>query len=216
MPMLNLRLIKNILNTAIISDVLDEFDINGMLSSQFIVNFESAKVCGFAKTVVVDKREVDAPINGIYNGLKIFDTVEPTDVIIIKNNLPHLAYWGDLNTTLALRAQASGTIVDGVTRDNARTKDLAYPVFSKGRYAKDIKNHGTINHLNCPVVVDQITIAPGDLIFGDIDGIAVIPKENINRVIERALQVASAEKEIIKDILLGRSAIELVEKHGFF
>lgn len=211
-----LNLLKNILNTAIISDVMDEMGINGMLSSLFFPNFENAKMCGFAKTILVDERMEGEPINGIYNGLNIFDTIEKNDVIIVKNKLPHLAYWGDLNTTLALRAQASGTLVDGVTRDNSRTKQLGYPVFAKGRYAKDIKNHGTIHHLNCMVEVDDIKITPGDLIFGDIDGIAVIPQDKVEIVLKRSLEVASTEKEIVKDILLGKNAAELVKIHGFF
>lgn len=214
--MYNFRILKNILNTAIISDVFDEFQIEGMLSSDFFPNFETAKIMGRAKTILVDKRQENQPINGIYNGLKIFDTVNEDDVIIIKNQLGHLAYWGDLNTTLALRAKASGTIVDGVTRDNIRTKQLGYPVFAKGRYAKDIKNHGTINFLNSEVEIDGINIRPGDIIFADIDGIAVIPKENDEKVISRAIEVASKEKAIISDIIKGVNANELVRRYGFF
>lgn len=212
----NFNLLKRILSTAIISDVFDELGITGMLSDKFKSNFEHAKLCGRAKTIHVVKREDNEPINSIYNGLKIYSTVKEDDVIVIKNELGHLAYWGELNTMLALREKASGTIVDGVTRDNAQTRALDYPVFAKGRYSKDIKNHGAIHDLNCPVTIDDISIIPGYLIFGDIDGIAVIPRDREDEVIKRALEIAFNEKSLIGDIVKGLEPHSLVEKYGFF
>lgn len=214
--MYELKVLKNLLSTPIISDVLDELGIKGMLSSDFFPNFEDAKMCGRAKTILVEERKSDEPINGIYNGLKIYETVEEDDIIVVKNGLPHLAYWGELNTNLAIRGKVSGTIVDGVTRDNSATKSIKYPVFAKGRYAKDIKNYGTINKMNVPVEVDGIVIKPGTLIFGDIDGVVIVPKEREDEIIERALEIASSEKQIIKDIVKGESPTKLVEKYGFF
>lgn len=214
--MYDYNILKRVLTSACISDVLDELGIDSMLSSRFSPNFSTAKICGRAKTILVEKREPHEPLNGIYNGLNIFRTVSENDVIIVKNELGHLAYWGELNTMLALGVKASGTVVDGVTRDNAQTTALQYPVFSKGKYAKDIKNYGTVKSLNVMVEIDGVKIEPGDIIFGDIDGIAVIPKDREKEVIERAIQICFGEKEIIKDIIRGVDPSLLVEKHGYF
>jgi regulator of RNase E activity RraA len=212
----NFDVLKGILSTALISDVLDELGLEGMLSHHFQPNFFEAKLFGRAKTIKVEKIKDGEDPEGIYKGLDIFDTIEKGDVIIVSNEVKDLAYWGELNSNLAIRAGAVGSIVDSVTRDNFYTRKLGYPVFAKGRYAKDIKSRGIIKELNVPVEVDGILIRPGDLIFADIDGVIVIPQEYAEKVINKALEVAENEKDIIANVSKGVPAKELVKKHGFF
>lgn len=212
----NLEILKGVLQTSVLSDVLDEFDINGMLSSKFEPNFFDAKLFGRAKTIKVEAiREGDDP-NGIYDGLNIFETIESGDVIIVSNEVKELAYWGEMNTNLAIRSGAVGTIVDSVTRDNYQTRRLGYPVFAKGRYAKDIKSRGTVRGLNVPVEVDNVQINPGDLIFADVDGVIVIPKNIEEKVIKRALEIVETEKNIVRDVARKLDAKALIDSHGTF
>lgn len=212
----NLDTLKGLLNTAAISDVLDEFNVKGMLSYKFEPNFFDAKICGRAKTIKVEKIKEGESETGIYKGLEIFDTIDKGDIIVVSNELKESAYWGELNSNLAIRAGASGTIIDGVTRDNYFTKKLGYPVFAKGRYAKDIKSRGIIKELNVSVEIDGILIKPFDIIFGDIDGVVVIPQDIEDKIINRVLEVVENEKGILIDVSKGVPTKELVRKHGFF
>lgn len=212
----SLDTLRGLLNTAAVSDTLDEFNISGMLSSKFQPNFLDAKICGRVKTIKVEKISEGESETGIYKGLEIFNTISRGDVIVVSNELKDLAYWGELNSNLAIRAGASGTVVDGVTRDNYYTKKLGYPVFAKGRYAKDIKSRGIIKYLNVPVKIDGILINPGDIIFADIDGVVVIPQNAEEKIISRVLEVVENEKGILTDVAKGISTKELVKKHGFF
>ncbi len=66
------------------------------------------------------------------------------------------------------------------------------------------------------MTIDDISIIPGYLIFGDIDGIAVIPSDREDEVIKRALEIAFNEKSLIGDIVKGLEPHSLVEKYGFF
>jgi len=214
--MYNLKLIKNILSTAILSDVLDECGIDGMLSNTFTPNFFEAKLCGYAVTLPITAMEKSDDVDGIYKGLEIFEYVNPGNVIIVANPFNEFAYWGELNTSLALRAGATGTVVSSVTRDNRKTVDMCYPVFSKGRYAKDIKTRGTVREVNVPVKVDDILINPGDLVFADIDGVIVIRRDMEDKVLKRALFILENEINIISNIAKDVPAKDLVKKHGYF
>lgn len=212
----NYAILKNILQTSILSDVLDELGIDGMLSSTFQPNFFEAKIFGKAKTLKVEKIKEGQNPNDIYKGLDLFCTIEKGDIIVVSNDIKELAYWGELNSNLAIRSGASGTIVDSVTRDNYQTKSLGYPVFSKGKYAKDIKNRGIVTGENVPIEIDGIKIKPGDWIFGDIDGIIVIPSEVSNEVISKAIITIENEKSIINDIAKGLDIKKIIKQYGNF
>lgn len=66
----------------------------------------------------------------------------------------------------------------------------------------------------CPIEIGQVTIHDGDLIFGDIDGVLVIPKDCAEEVLEKALEKASGEKLVRRAIEGGMSATEAFAKFG--
>ncbi len=89
-----------------------------------------------------------------------------------------LPFFGELNANLAIRAGAVGAIIDGVTRDTRDTVGMGFPVFAKGHYCKDTRKRGVVTSRNRTVLIDDISIHKDDLIFGDTDGIVIIPKQH--------------------------------------
>ncbi len=208
--------VRQLVSSALLSDILDEMGINGVLSSGFSVNVPHAKVLGRAKTIQIDACQDDSQRNRIYDALSLYDHIVTNDIVVVANSVPEYAFFGELNASLALRAGAVGAIIDGVTRDSKETSDLLFPVFSKGRYCKDTRRRGIMTSMNRTVVIDGIPVHKNDLVFADREGVVVIPKSVERQVIDRALGAMTTERRILIDIAQGADTSTLVQRHGFF
>lgn len=105
-------------------------------------------------------------------------------------------------------------MLDGWHRDTPQVLSQNWPVFSCGCYAQDSSVRTQVVQFRCNVEIGQVTVHPGDILFGDIDGVLVIPKEVAAEVIEKALEKAAGEKLVRKAIEGGMSATEAFAKFG--
>jgi len=208
--------LKLLLTSALLSDILDDMNLTGVLSSSFLLNMPNQKILGRAKTLQIDLCPDDEDFKKIYDSLNLYDHVVSNDIIVVANKIPDFAFFGELNANLALRAGASGAIIDGVTRDTRETADMGFPVFSKGNYCKDTRKRGIVTSKNKTVVIDGVSIHKDDLIFGDRDGIVVIPKRYEKEIINTAFEKLKNEKQILIDVANGVRTSELTQKYGMF
>ncbi len=208
--------LKLLLTSALLSDILDDMNLSGVLSSKFKLNLPNHKILGRAKTMQIDLCPDDEDFKKIYDGLNLYDHVVSNDIIVVANNIPDFAFFGELNANLALRAGASGAIIDGVTRDTRETSDMGFPVFSKGNYCKDTRKRGIVTAKNKTIIIDGVSIHKDDLIFGDRDGIVVIPKKHEKEIMEVAFEKLSNENKILIDVANGIHTSELTKKYGLF
>ena len=201
----------------IVSDVLDLLGYyDCMLSASFRANFHSAKAWGKARTIQLGTLNSGDDPNSIHGGLPLLDALKPGDLVVVAGGSSEYAYWGELMSTAAQARGAVGTVVDGLSRDYASVIDMNYPVFAKGCYGRDIKGRGKIVAIDVPVVVDGIQIVPGQWVFADIDGVAVIPlsiEAEFEDTMSRQLEV---EAQVKRSILDGMMLSELIEVHGVF
>lgn len=203
--------------TAVISDVLDEMGLdNQIIPFPFQTNIPYPHVMGSAVTLHVREIQEGEDFKQVYKGLEVFRYVTPGSIVIVATDYPKLAYWGELNTRLAMRAGAIGTVVSGYTRDNESTKELGYPVFSTGMLAKDVKGRCIVDYVNEPVTISGVLICPDDLIVADCDGVIAVPKSVKETVLERSLNVLKNEQNIIQAVNDGTSVEELTKLFGFF
>lgn len=209
-----LKNLKNRLTSSMLSDILDEFHINGVIRS-LKPNFDK-KIFGRAKTLKIRRLKKGEDFKGIYKALESYNKIIPNDIIIVENEISDYAYFGELNANLAIRAGASAAIIAGMTRDSKEVLDLNFPVFSKGTICKDVKNRATVENINKKIKIENVEIFPEDLIFGDRDGIIIIPKKYEEKVLERAFEVMKAEKQILVDIAKGESINDIIKNNGFF
>ena len=124
------------------------------------------------------------------------------------------AYWGELLTATARTRGAAGAVVNGFHRDTPQVLSQNWPVFSRGRFAQDSSVRTQVVDYRCPMEIGQVSVNPGDLVFGDIDGVLVIPKRHIEEVVTKALQKARGEKLVRKAIEGGMSATEAFKHFG--
>ena len=206
--------LRHILSSAIICDVLNEVSYDG-----FIGSYESntnTPIFGRAKTLYLRDLRSDENPDLIYNTLDIYKTIVPGDIIVVASDCTEFAFFGELNALLAIREGAQGALIDSLTRDIAETKKFGFPVFAKGTTPNDIKGKGTIANMNKKVEINDTEIRPNDLIFADQDGAVVIPIDVEDKIIARAMEVATQENNILTSISSDKSISNLIEEHGKF
>jgi regulator of RNase E activity RraA len=201
------RLFQNLklqLNSPLLSDVMDDAGVTGVLSKDFQLNLPEQKIFGRAKTMQIDACTDDADYRQIYDGLNLYDHVVSNDIIVVANHVPGYAFFGELNANLAVRSGAVGAIVDGVTRDLPDTRRMGFPVFAKGNYCKDTRKRGVVSSRNKTII------------FGDSDGLVVIPKKHEKAVLEEALKRKKNEAGILLAIAQGLGTDDLIKQFGLF
>jgi CMP-N-acetylneuraminic acid synthetase/regulator of RNase E activity RraA len=210
------RFLSLFLNSAVLSDVLDELGHNGVLLSEFQPNFPDAKTFGRVRPLSIRACEPGESPRSIYEALNSYHDVTSYDVVVIQTDLPEFAYFGELNMALAVRCGAIGAIIGGTTRDSAQTAQAGFPVFSRGTTCRDIKGRGAVRSMNMPIELDGVYIDPGDLVFADRDGVVVIPAAIEDKVLTQAMRTLLSERHIMGDVCSDLDVGDLVDKHGYF
>lgn len=216
-----LRLIKHFVSSPALSDLLDDMAIEkgepcGAVLNGFQANIDGAKLLGRANTLRLRTLRDGEDFRGIYEALNSYEGISDNDIIIVDNEEPEYAYFGDLNARLAISSGASGVVVNGVSRDRSQTCLLQFPVFCKGYNAKDVRRRATVDYINKPVHLNGVKISPKDLIFIDESSMVVIYAQHEQEVIQRVLQTVKNEKEIINDILDRKSIRQIIHERGAF
>ncbi|MEZ4825136.1 MAG: RraA family protein [Bacteroidia bacterium] len=146
--------------------------------------------------------------------LEALDDLKPNEVYICTGASPRYALWGELMSTRARQLGAAGAVVDGYSRDTPGILALNFPTFSYGRFAQDQGPRGKVMDFRVPIEVQGVKVRTGDIVFGDIDGICIVPKEAEEEIIRLALEKARGEKLVKKAIEGGMSAVEAFRKFG--
>src|SRR5205814_6156197 len=146
--------------------------------------------------------------------LEALDDLKPGEVYIATGASPAYALWGELMSARAMKLGAAGAVVDGYSRDTRGILALDFPVFSYGRYAQDQGPRGKVIDFRCPIEINGVRIEPGDIVFGDLDGVCVIPRKAERDVFNAALEKARGEKLVAKAVREGMSAVEAFERFG--
>ena len=114
----------------------------------------------------------------------------------------------------AVQRKIAGCLTDGLVRDVARIRALNFPVWGAGRSAVDIR--GQLTATDTPVQCGGVWVAPGDLVFADVDGVIVVPPEAEVEVVHRALEMATLERKFLRSLREGASMAESHARYGIF
>jgi regulator of RNase E activity RraA len=107
-----------------------------------------------------------------------------------------------------MKLGAVGAVMNGYARDTHGILALKFPTFAFGSYAQDQAPRGKVIDFRCPVEIEGVRIEPGDIVFGDVDGVCMIPKAAEREVFDAALEKARGEKSVRTAIESGMSAQE--------
>lgn len=217
----SLELIKHLVTSPVLSDILDDLYYetgikHGCIINDWKCNLKNTKLLGRASTLSLRALKEGENYEGIYDALESYKEISENNIIVVENELKDYAYFGDLNARLAIRAGASGAIIDGATRDLNQTQALNFPVFCRNYNAADVRKRATLDYSNKPITVAGEVVSPGDLIFVDECSMAVIYQNTESCVLERIMKVLENEKNIGKDILKNYATEDILKKHGNF
>jgi len=142
------------------------------------------------------------------------DQLQPGEIYLASGGDMRCAYWGEILTATAKKRGAMGAVINGFHRDTPRVLEQDWPVFSRGRFAQDSAVRTQVVSYRCPIEIGRVHIEPGDLVFGDLDGVVIVPRKVEVEVIERALGKARGEKLVRKEIEGGMSSTDAFKKYG--
>lgn len=207
-------LMREKLYTPVVGDILDGIGYYHQFLPQEIRPLrEDMKLAGKAMTVLMT--DVFGPQKKPFGYLtEALDQLQEDEIYIASGGTRRCAYWGELLTATARTRKAAGAVVNGWHRDTPQVLEQNWPVFSCGCYAQDSSVRTQVVDYRCQIEIGQVTIHDGDLIFGDVDGVLVIPVQAADEVIEKALEKAAGEKVVRKAIEGGMSATDAFAKYG--
>jgi len=146
--------------------------------------------------------------------LEALDDLKPGEIYIATGASLRYALWGGLMSTRATHLRAAGAILDGYVRDADEIEALGFTVFCRGLYAQDQGPRGKVIDYRCPIEIEGVRIEPGDLLFGDREGVLVIPRAVEEEAIRRAREKANTEGAVAIAIRGGMSACEALATFG--
>jgi regulator of RNase E activity RraA len=207
-------LMKKVLYTPVVGDILDGFGcFHQFLPQPVQPALTTMKIAGRAMPVVMI--DVHGPQKKPFGLLtEALDQLQPGEVYVASGGDMRCAYWGEILTATARTRGAVGAVINGFHRDTPQMLEQNWPVFSRGRYAQDSSVRTKVVDFRCPLEVEGVWITPGDLVFGDQDGVVIVPQKHEKETITLALEKARGEKLVRKEIEAGMSSTAAFKKYG--
>jgi len=146
--------------------------------------------------------------------LEALDDLKANEIYVSTGSSPRNALWGELMSIRAGKLGAAGAVLNGYLRDTKAVLKLGFPAFCWGSYGQDSAPRYKVVDFRIAIEIASIRIRPGDFLFGDVDGVCVVPVEAANEVFTKALEKARGEKLVRKALEEGTSAVAAFEKHG--
>jgi 4-hydroxy-4-methyl-2-oxoglutarate aldolase len=202
--------------TAAVNDVLRELGlIDQTLPHDIGPLRDGMKAAGFAFTISGEKNRDGT--NDMPERAAMLEDIEPGAVCVWETGHDdESAQWGEVMTMAAKRQGCRGAVVDGGVRDTDKVLDQDFPIFVRYRSSSGMLGRFRISCWQEPISIGGVAISPGDLIFADIDGVIVVPRELAYDVLIRAEEVKRNEVGIKEMIDNGAAPSDVVERGGYF
>ena len=186
------------LNAAVLSDTLDSLGLMQQAMKPFMRPLdETLQLVGRARTgLYMPVYAAPAPGENPYEvEIALVDDLVPGDIVVLACDGPteRIAPWGELLSTASVARGAAGCVTDGLVRDVRQIRDMRFPVFCGGIGPLDTKGRARMVERDVAVMCAGVHVRRGDLVFGDVDGVVVIPQEVEHEVVRRALNKVAGE-----------------------
>jgi len=206
---------------AVVGDIMDTLGLRHQFLPPQIRPLDNSMVlCGRAMPVlshdVYRIPESGADAASVPFGLmtRALDDLQPDEVYVCTGGSPAYALWGELMSQRAKYLRAAGAVLDGYHRDTQGILDAEFPTFSIGAYAQDQGLRGRVVDFRVSISLGQTVIRPGDILFGDRDGVCVIPQEAEAEILQEAWIKAQGENVVRDGIMQGMGAEAAFRKYG--
>jgi len=210
--------LKTKLYCAVLSDVLDQLGFPNQALKPFVRPLDdSSLLCGFARTGLYMKRyHFPEGRNPYALEMDLIDSLKPGQIAVLGCDGPtdRIAPWGELLTTASMARGAAGCLTDGLVRDVRRIRELKFPLFHGGIGPLDTKGRAEMMAMDEPIEIAGVRVAPGDFIFGDVDGVVAVPSQIAEKAVALALEKIAAEDTTREELLRGETLKTVFARHG--
>lgn len=206
------------LSSAVLSDVMDGLGLVRRALKPFVRPIDDSLVMvGRARTgLYMPAYALRENENPYEVEIALVDDLQVQEVVVLACNGPteRIAPWGELLSTAAQTRGATGCLTDGLVRDVKQIRSMGFAVFHGGIGPLDTKGRARMVDRDVPVECGGVAICPGDIVFGDIDGVVVIPKAHEHAVVEKAIAKVLGENNTRDALRKGESLAQVFQRFG--
>lgn len=203
--------------TSAASDALMKRGIRGYMRQRIRPLDMQSKMFGPALTIQRSPTAT-APEAGRRPNALLIEAIEaaPAGTVLVFNGDPEheAALWGGLLAAAGHRNGLAGVVADGPIRDPLEILQLAQPCFCIGSVPQGQAGILTLVAIGEPVSCGGVTVSSGDYVFGDSNGVVVIPNGRELEILQAASEIEEADQAAARMILAGTSLTETMRKLG--
>lgn len=216
-------LMRKELFSAVIGDVMDKIGLRTQFLPPYLSVLDRKMIIAGRAMTVLEADVFEESMQGSANPLmakpfglmfEALDSLGANDVYICSGSSPEYALWGGLMSTRAMKLGAAGAVLDGYVRDSNEILELGLPVASRGCYAQDQGPRGKVLDYNVPLTIGHVRVLPGDIVFGDCDGVLCVPRAQEREIITAALEKVRGESAVRTALENGMSTVDAFKKFG--
>jgi len=209
------------LYTALVYDAMDSFNLPGrsMDSGVYPLTVDM-KVAGPAFTI---QRRATPACDPKTHNIRLGLIKSMSDGCILISDVQgnkNCGAFGEITATAMRAAGCKGAVIDGSTRDSNYLINMGFPTFCRFRNPVEGLGRSVVSEYMIPIFVNGIDgmlrVDPGDFIFGDYDGVVVVPKDMTIKVLEQAEEWFANEKKSRQAMAEGMDPFEVYNKFGRF
>lgn len=214
MSAIDFKQMREKLYSGVIGDILDELGYRNQAMSNDIRPLKHDDVIAGRAYTALATDVYEIPAEPYKLEFESVDSLSEDDVFVATTNGSVCSgFWGELLSTVCMCRKATGAIIDGVSRDSRKIRDMNFTLFCRGFNPLDSKGRTDVVAHNVTIECGGVTVHPGDIVFGDYDGVVVIPSQVAEECIKRAYEKVTAENVVRDEILAGASAKEVYAKY---
>ena len=147
--------------------------------------------------------------------IALIDSLKPDEIPVFScGRSGRIAPWGELLSTAAQVRGSRGALMDGFVRDTRAIREIGFPVFHGGISPLDSKWRGKVIAIDVMIECAGVRVQSGDLVFGDADGVVVVPQEIESRVFEVAEERLSGERNTLAELRAGEKLADVYKRYG--
>jgi len=200
------------LATTNLSDACDRLGVRG--AALHILPMHGTKIIGRAVTIKMTAAGLTPSKHHL--GVEAIEAAEEGDVVVVDNGgSEEASCWGGILATAAKVKGIAGVVVDGAVRDADEYEELDFPVWAKTALPITARGRIMQDSYNVMVRIGGVQVRPEDVIVGDASGIVVIPQEKLEEVLDVAEKILAKETAMTKEILAGKSILEVDKKFSY-
>jgi len=205
------------LYTGAVSDVLDRLGLRNQALPHYIMPLTlDMAVAGPAFTgqgyPVADVGNDDSDTR-----IRMLESIQP-GTVSVWSSAGHFesAHWGEIMSHAARERGCTGAVVDGGLRDTRFILKMGFPVFCRFRCSASSIGRWEIKEWMVPITIGETIIHPDDFVFGDADGVVIIPKALTIEVLQKTEEIVQRENGMRAELAKGITVSEVYRRYGKF